>query len=150
MTSRLLLLLCLCASPAAAQEPTPLRWSDHERVAGWISDAAVSVQLAASFREAWRREDRKQALGCWALEHGVGLGVNELLKRAIDRTRPDASDRKSFPSMHTMFATLDGRRGWRYGLTVTVGYGRQAAGKHYATDVLAGASLGFGVGRICE
>jgi membrane-associated phospholipid phosphatase len=149
MTRALLLVLAL-ASPAVAQEPTPLRWSDHERVAGWISDAAVSVQLAASLREAWRREDRRQALGCWALEHGLGLGLNELLKRAIDRTRPDASDRKSFPSMHTMFATLDGRRGWRYGLTVTVGYGRQAAGKHYATDVGAGILLGALVGRICE
>jgi hypothetical protein len=38
---------------------------------------------------------------------------------------------------------------------IRIGYERaynrfMRAGKHYATDVLAGAALGFGVGRICE
>lgn len=145
-----LALVVLLAAPCAAQEPTPLRWSSHEAVPLRITDALVGIQIGLAARDAWRAPDRSHAFGCLALENGVSLGATELLKRVTHRTRPNGEDDRSFPSGHTALATVNGAPGWRYGLTVGVGWGRQAGGKHYATDVLAGAGIGWAASRICH
>lgn len=79
-----------------------------------------------------------------------------VLKHAVDRTRPDGEG-LSFPSGHTASAfTLAGvvsRRygGWRsagcLGLGVLTALGRIEARRHHPTDVAAGATLGWLVGR---
>lgn len=145
----LLLLLLLCPTPAQAQEPTPLRWRGHERLADHLTTAIVAGQIGAEFAHAWQQPDRRRAFGCLALENGVGLAVNETLKRIIPRLRPDGSDRKSFPSMHNML-TAANARGWRWSFTATMVVGRPAAHKHYLSDSLIGFGLGAGVGRICR
>ena len=74
------------------------------------------------------------------------------LKEIFPETRPDGSDRKSFPSGHagTAFAaaaTLQNRYGWQVGIPAQVvaafvGLSRVQARKHHWYDVVAGAAIG--------
>lgn len=80
-----------------------------------------------------------------------------LLKASVDRTRPDDSDRNSFPSGHasTTFATatvLAELYGWRagvpaYALATLTGASRMSTDRHWLSDVVAGAALGIWLGR---
>jgi membrane-associated phospholipid phosphatase len=79
------------------------------------------------------------------------------LKNAVKRQRPDGSDRLSFPSGHTsstfaMASVAHAHYGAKVGipafaLASTIGLSRIERGKHNVSDVLAGATLGFVVGR---
>ena len=79
------------------------------------------------------------------------------LKVIAGRERPDRSSHTSFPSGHTsnsfMWATVFSRHyGWKagvpaYALASYVGTSRLKSRKHYLTDVVAGAVLGYIVGR---
>jgi len=90
----------------------------------------------------------------------VTVGTTSLLKNATDRSRPDGGS-KSFPSSHSSnafsSATLSNRNlnsitmpeGVRMPLQIGnlllatgVAWARVEAGKHYPSDVLAGAALG--------
>jgi len=81
----------------------------------------------------------------------------QILKSAIKRTRPDGSNRMSFPSGHTSsafaLATVAERHyGWKAGLpgylaATAIGVSRIERSKHYLSDVLAGATLGIVSGR---
>jgi hypothetical protein len=83
-------------------------------------------------------------------------GLNQGMKFAIDRTRPDKSNDQSFPSGHAstsfMIATVVQRYyGWKagilgYGVASFVGIARLRENKHWASDVTAGATLGYIVG----
>ncbi len=95
----------------------------------------------------------------------AAMGVNHLatsgLKGWTDRLRPDASDRLSFPSGHSSEAAAAANWGRLHAETLDVPVGvrtaavsglalleagtawaRVEAGKHYPSDVLAGAALG--------
>jgi len=103
------------------------------------------------------------------------VAVTEVLKVAVHRARPavyradgsaaaaDPDNRESFPSSHTSvafaaataYATLAARQHLPhatrnsiilYVASTAVGVLRVAGGKHFPTDVLAGAALGTGVG----
>lgn len=100
----------------------------------------------------------------FAVETGTGglmWGAVEYLKSATERTRPDGSDRESFPSGHSsgaaLFTTLTSKNleayGWsdsamiasRLGLgtlTAATAWARVEANQHYPSDVLAGIALG--------
>jgi membrane-associated phospholipid phosphatase len=145
-----LALLLLMPTPARAQEPTPFRWTTHEAIPARVSDGLAIGQITLATVDAWRAPERGHALRCLAARNAIGMGATELLKRVVHRGRPDGSDQLSFPSGHTMLATVNGRPGWRYGLTVGVGWGRMAAGRHYATDVLAGAGIGWLAQQVCR
>jgi membrane-associated phospholipid phosphatase len=88
-------------------------------------------------------------------------GLTVLLKDATGRSRPDGSDHESFPSGHAadsaVFTTLASRnleylplspcqrtiaRAGLGALTVGTAWGRVEAGKHFPSDVLAGAAIG--------
>ncbi|MFT5784235.1 MAG: hypothetical protein ACI9JE_001558, partial [Candidatus Krumholzibacteriia bacterium] len=114
------------------------------------------------------------ALGTWGLggmtdnEGMQGLGFDlsrgllesyltvAILKRTFPRTRPNG-EQYSFPSGHTAAAfTTAGvvsRRygGWVGGVTIGLGVltamGRMEDMKHYASDVVAGATIGWIIGR---
>ena len=87
----------------------------------------------------------------------VNFGYTELIKVAVGRERPNAQDTKSFPSGHTsnafaLAAVAERHYGWRVGvpaylLAGLVGASRLEQDKHYLSDVVAGAALGFIVGR---
>jgi len=88
-------------------------------------------------------------------------GLTALLKREIERTRPDSSDIDSFPSGHSArafsYMTLSNRnlqaidrlenvrpvlKTVNVVAAVGVGWARVEAGRHFPSDVLAGAALG--------
>jgi membrane-associated phospholipid phosphatase len=133
--------LMLSASPAEASKRGWARASDVSR------DLVVGFSLALpAYHGDWR------GLGTTGLALGVTGAATAGLKYAIPETRPDGSDRKSFPSGHTSLsfaaaASLHKRYGWQaglpaYALASFTGLARVKADKHYVHDVLAGAALG--------
>jgi hypothetical protein len=81
----------------------------------------------------------------------------QALKLAVRRTRPDGSNRLSFPSGHSSnaftAATVIGRHYPKlivpgYGLATYIAISRMAANKHHFSDIVAGAGFGYGVGRL--
>jgi membrane-associated phospholipid phosphatase len=91
----------------------------------------------------------------------IDQGINQGLKYAIGRTRPDNSNNQSFPSGHAstsfMIATAVQRYyGWKagilsYGVASFIGIARVRDNKHWASDVTAGATLGYIVGSsVCR
>ena len=108
-------------------------------------------------------------IGSWAGNNEVaGFGFDlsrgllltyattSIIKAGVNRTRPNGED-YSFPSGHTAAAfTTAGvvtRRygGWLGGLSIGLGVltsmGRMEDMKHYASDVVAGATIGWIIGR---
>jgi hypothetical protein len=78
------------------------------------------------------------------------------LKFAVGRERPDGSNNKSFPSGHSSnaytAATVAALHYKKmaipaYGLATYIGVSRMAANKHHFSDVVAGAGLGWVIGR---
>ena len=87
----------------------------------------------------------------------VNLAYTELIKVAVGRERPNGQDEKSFPSGHTsnafaLAAVAERHCGWKLGVPAylaagLIGVSRIQQDKHYLSDVVAGASLGYIVGR---
>lgn len=88
-------------------------------------------------------------------------GTTELLKNITNRTRPDGSDQKSFPSGHTSVSAANSMLAYRnaeilqlpewsrtaiksgcVALPYATGWARIEANKHYPSDVFFGAALG--------
>lgn len=103
-----------------------------------------------------RSQSHWEAASAHALSYGIGLGITYAGKLGIKRIRPDGSDRRSFPSGHTMAAfagatILDAEYGSEYPWVSTLGYtvaiatgiGRIHNNRHNATDVIAGAGVGI-------
>ncbi|HLZ44405.1 MAG TPA: hypothetical protein VKQ05_01850 [Gemmatimonadales bacterium] len=141
----------LLAAQLFASETQPFAWPSHRALADWLSTGAVATSIAIDTREAWTSPDRAQAFKCEAIRIGIASGLAELTKRLVHRTRPDGSDNQSFFSEHTALAAASAT-GWTFGigLTLGTGYGRMAADKHYATDVLVGASVGGLTHLVCR
>jgi membrane-associated phospholipid phosphatase len=86
----------------------------------------------------------------------VAQGVTQTIKVGAARTRPDGTA-FSFPSGHTAssFATatvLQRELGWKVGIpayvgAAWVGASRIQSGRHYLSDVVAGATVGILAGR---
>lgn len=138
----------------------------HEGIWGGLSDAG----------NVWGdlRFQAPLALGTWGVGHWAGSGetaalgcdltrgllltytATSILKVACNRTRPNGED-YSFPSGHTAAAfTTAGvvttrYGGWAGGVTLGLGLmtamGRMGDMKHYASDVAAGATIGWIIGR---
>ena len=87
----------------------------------------------------------------------VNFGYSEVIKAAVGRERPNGENNQSFPSGHASnaftIATVTQRHyGWKLGVPAYViagfvGASRIQQDKHYVSDVVAGATLGYIVGR---
>jgi len=136
---------------------------------------ALGTAVCASSGDDVSRRDCKSTCGGLLVEGEAWLatyGITHVLKEHISRSRPDRDDDygDSFPSGHTAsafsFATLANRNlesirlpqrwgvsdGWQkgvkvvnFGLAAGAGWARIEGKKHYPSDVLAGAALGYGV-----
>jgi len=94
--------------------------------------------------------------GAVLLAGAAGAG----LKLLVNRQRPDGPGGRldsSFPSGHTLvsfaLATVVAERHprwapWAYAAAALVGVSRVYLGRHWPTDVLAGAALGYSAGRV--
>jgi membrane-associated phospholipid phosphatase len=99
--------------------------------------------------------------GAFSYDATQAILVNSItttaLKHAVRRTRPDASDRLSFPSGHTSNAfavakVAEAHYGWRVGVpsyiaASAIGLSRVSRDKHHLSDVMAGAAIGYVTGR---
>jgi membrane-associated phospholipid phosphatase len=103
---------------------------------------------------------------------GLGTLISQNMKVAVNRTRPQdkypneifslsPTHTKSFPSGHTAMAfatattlTLQYKKWYvaapAYAWALGVSYSRMYEGKHYPTDILAGAVIGTGSGFLCH
>jgi PAP2 superfamily len=140
-------LLCAMLLPAPALA--------NEKGWGTVSDVGAATLITFSVALPVIKKDKHgvyQAAGSLA---ATSL-ITEGLKQAFPKTRPDGSDRKSFPSGHTSrsfsaAATIFNRYGASYGIPAfavasLVGVARVQAKKHFWSDVLVGAAIGTGAG----
>jgi membrane-associated phospholipid phosphatase len=84
-------------------------------------------------------------------------GYTTLIKELAHRERPNGEDHLSFPSGHAsnafaIAAVAERHYGWKaglpaYALAGVVAVSRLQRNKHYLSDVMAGATLGYIVGR---
>jgi membrane-associated phospholipid phosphatase len=87
----------------------------------------------------------------------VNWAWTSVLKAAVGRERPNGQDEKSLPSGHAsnafaLASVLERHYGWKvgvpaYALASAVAASRLQRDKHYLSDVMAGATLGYVVGR---
>jgi membrane-associated phospholipid phosphatase len=87
----------------------------------------------------------------------VNFTYTQILKVTVGRERPDGSDNQSFPSGHTsqafaMATVAERHYGWKigvpaYALAGLMGASRIHQDKHWLSDVVAGATLGYIAGR---
>ena len=107
------------------------------------------------------RENQIDLAGSFACTKIIQYGLVMPTKRWSGKSRPDASDRLSFPSGHTAeaFANAEilrihvGKKSpWLaaggYLIAVTTGYLRMYNNRHWLSDVVAGAAIGFGSARL--
>jgi membrane-associated phospholipid phosphatase len=148
-------------TPLFGSQETAQEASDYLRGALW-AEAFTTLVATPSGSEAGPWLDAKaKGLAVEGLAIGVTSGVTQGLKQLTDRTRPDGTDDLSFPSGHASgsfaAATLANRNLASIPLSPWVTYplhignillasgsawARVEAGKHFPSDVLAGAALG--------
>jgi membrane-associated phospholipid phosphatase len=143
-------------------------------IADWIADpehgfgtslesgaapAAVGAAVAILFATGRASDNsRYRAMTYdWMQAFVVNLGYTTLLKAVVHRERPNGEDTLAFPSGHAsnafaLAAVAERHFGWKAGLpayTVAglVAVSRLQRNKHYLSDVMAGATLGYIVGR---
>lgn len=146
-----ILLSIVLAIPAFSQEHFELSNSRKGvKVSGDVILAAMPLATLTGviIEKDW--QGLKQA----AFTTATTLGATYILKYSIKKTRPDGSDRHSFPSAHTSItfanaAFLQRRYGWKFGgpayaLAAYVGWSRTFAKKHDWWDVVTGAAIGAG------
>ena len=120
-----------------------------------VVGAAVAV-LFATGRAADGPRYRAMAYD-WLHAFLISAGYTTLLKEVIHRERPNGEDDLSFPSGHasnafTLAVVAERHYGWKAGLPAytlasLVAVSRLQRNKHYLSDVMAGGTLGYIVGR---
>lgn len=109
-------------------------------------------------------EDRRALFTRAAAAIGAAYGVNQLIKLAVRRRRPELDDlpplvstgtRISYPSAHASTSFAGARalaRAWPaaplYAAAALMAVSRSYVGVHYPSDVVAGAALGTAVAEL--
>jgi membrane-associated phospholipid phosphatase len=139
------------AQPVALDRFTPPLPVEHRRTAEILSNVTLYTTVGIDAWQSWQAEDRTSAFVKQGVRVGLTEGIVYLTKRIAHRTRPcapacgiDHAD-TSFPSGHTALAFASiGRRHVAFTVPMAAGTGalRVASGKHWATDIAAGALMG--------
>lgn len=146
---------CILAAPLLLLPQTAAASSQDDWATA--SDIGVGALAAWSIGVPLAQGDNAGALqagGSMAASYLVATG----LKETFPETRPDGSDRRSFPSGHTSVAfgaatSIWNRRGDAEGIPALavaglVGLARVQADKHHWYDVVAGAAVGTASGLL--
>lgn len=127
-----------------------------EKAGGGAVSAAVVVGGFVAGRLA--HGDRFRAMTYDMLEAStLNLAYAATLKVAVGRPRPNGDGNRSFPSGHAsnafaLASVAERHYGWKVGLPAyaaasAMAFSRLVRNQHYLSDVLAGATLGYVVGR---
>jgi len=132
-----------------------LVWDDT-RTAGILSDWTLYAMIVWPIVEATNGNQVLKRTATLGFSHGVVSLLTQQAKNEADRTRPNGNGDKSFFSGHTsaaftgaafLCATESNTKcGVGLGLAATTGYLRMAADKHWFSDVLVSALVGYGLG----
>lgn len=143
----LIFLLCFAGN---AQQIEISNARKHVRTSGDVIAGVIPAACLVTTLVMQDWEGLKQGAFSGALTVGVSYG----LKYLVDKERPDKSNDRSFPSLHTGVsftgaAFLQRRYGWKWGapayaLASYVGWSRVYSKKHDWWDVTAGAAMGIG------
>lgn len=147
-----IMLACLLVAQTTFAEPTPLVWPSHRPIAEALSNGFVYSNIGLQTLHSFQSSDRRHAFTCQGIDQGVALGAALLAKFTVHRLRPDGSNDHSFFSGHTTNAMVS--TGWNVRVAVplafSAGYMRMAANKHYLSDVLTGAAVGWASSQLCK
>lgn len=148
-------------TPVFGSQQSAEQWSDDLRSASAYAHY-ISIAATPSGGEPgdWFVNKAKGVLVGVAAVSSTGA-LTQALKGAVDRERPDASDRESFPSGHTSASAVHTRLASRnlqsidlsrpartafdaglYALTIGTSWARIEAGYHYPADTLFSMALG--------
>lgn len=129
-----------------------LVWDDAER-ADLLSDYVVGFMSIAPYVYSATKKEPLKRMAMVATGQIINFGLAKIVKDSAQRTRPDGSNTKSFFSGHTSTAfvgagaiCLDAPKEICISSLLfasTAGYLRVAAKKHWLTDVLSGATIGY-------
>lgn len=132
-------------------------WAKHEQTWATISDIGLYGLSALSIATPIVKRDKQGAFQAAGSLAAASLITNGL-KETFPETRPDGSNRRSFPSGHTSVsfaaaASLYNRQGKAVGIPAfaiasLVGVARIEAKKHFYYDVLVGAGIGMASGLL--
>jgi len=144
--------------------PNSQVWIQASNSAYFVPIGIAATQMAYGIiaNDKRSRDNSLQTL----ISVGIGVVASQAMKNAFNRTRPQyqysskifslsQANTKSFPSGHTTMAfatattlTLEYKKWYiavpAYAWATGVAYSRMYEGKHYPSDVLAGAILGTG------
>jgi len=159
---------------AWGRENHPLFGGDPEAASDLLLAATGGLYLGSALLTdsgeglEWQHNKTK-GLGLGLTANLTTAGLSYGLKEMTRRTRPDASDRESFPSGHSSLAATNAAlfsanldalplapparsilRGSGYALAWGTAWARVEAGQHYPSDVLAGLALGHFVARVAQ
>lgn len=145
------ILLCGCFPVGVRAEESTFIPSSAQKAVRTSTDVALIALPAAALATTIILQDW-EGLKEGAISAGVTVAATLALKYSIKETRPDGSNRHSFPSGHSSVtfaaATFIGKRyGWKYSipayaLSAYTAWGRVYGKKHHWWDVAAGAAIG--------
>jgi hypothetical protein len=148
-------------TPVFGSQRSAEEWSDDLRSASAFAHyATIAATPSGGDRGDWVVNKTKGVLvGVAAVSATVA--ATQALKGTVDRERPDASDRESFPSGHTSASAVHTRLASRnlqsidlsrpartaldaglYALTIGTSWSRIEAGYHYPADTLFSMAMG--------
>lgn len=123
---------------------------------GGLAVGGLTIGMFSAGRFA--RPDRFRAVTYDLSQAVIVNGVyTQVLKFTVRRSRPDKSNRQSFPSGHASNAFTSATVISRhypaatipaYAVATFIAASRMVANKHHFSDIVAGAGLGFAIGRV--
>lgn len=148
-----LALALLCCGTAFAEVRLQLPTAGERKAADIASWATVITVVVLDAKASWDCQDRTRCFELQGIRTGVVYGSVFAAKLAVHRARPCApsdcgidNPDFSFFSAHTAiaFSTIGGPRlSVSLPLAISTGGLRVAAGKHWVSDTLVGAGVGY-------